>query len=283
MAEQVQRWLTDNGFGQVTRKERVAGGSINISSRLYLSDGRRVFLKQHDSAPAQMFIAEAAGLSALRQAKSLRVPEVLHVAESFLLLEDLGSGQPDKHYWQELGSGLADLHGNQQPQFGFSTDNYCGSTPQINPPTDDGFEFFANFRIRKLAVIARERKLLNSAAFNALEYIAENLSRWIPTQPAVLIHGDLWSGNIHCDEHGGPALIDPAAYWGWAEAELAMTRLFGGFGESFYASYAEHSGMASDWPQRAELYNLYHLLNHLLLFGGSYGAQIEAISRRFAP
>ena len=261
----------------------MAGGSINISSRLYLSDGRRVFLKQHDSAPAQMFMAEAAGLSALREANSLRVPEVLHVAESFLLLEDLGSGQPGKHYWQELGSGLAELHHHRAPQFGFPTDNYCGSTPQINPPTDDGFEFFANFRIRKLAVAARERKLLSGAAFSALDYIAENLSRWIPTQPAVLIHGDLWSGNIHCDECGGPALIDPAAYWGWAEADLAMTRLFGGFGESFYASYAEHSGMASDWQQRAELYNLYHLLNHLLLFGGSYGAQIEAISRRFVP
>ena len=130
---------------------------------------------------------------------------------------------------------------------------------------------------------ARERKLLNNAAFNALEFIAENLRLWIPPQPAVLTHGDLWSGNIHCDEHGGPALIDPATYWGWAEAELAMTRLFGGFGESFYASYAEHSGMASDWQQRSELYNLYHLLNHLLLFGSSYGAQIEAISRRFAP
>ena len=283
MAEQVQQWLADNGFGQVSRTERVAGGSINISSRLYLSDGRRLFLKQHASAPAQMFIAEAAGLSALRQAKSLRVPTVLHVAESFLLLEDLGTGQPDKTYWEELGSGLAEQHRNPQPQFGFSTDNYCGSTPQINTPTDDGFEFFANFRIRKLAVAARERKLLNNAAFNALEYIAENLRLWIPPQPAVLIHGDLWSGNIHCDEHGGPALIDPATYWGWAEAELAMTRLFGGFGESFYASYAEHSGMASDWQQRSELYNLYHLLNHLLLFGSSYGAQIEAISRRFAP
>ena len=86
-----------------------------------------------------MFIAEAAGLSALRQAKSLRVPTVLHVAESFLLLEDLGTGQPDKTYWEELGSGLAEQHRNPQPQFGFSTDNYCGSTPQINTPTDDGF------------------------------------------------------------------------------------------------------------------------------------------------
>ena len=283
MTKHVQRWLVDNDFGQVTRKERVAGGSINISSRLYLRDGRRVFLKQHDSAPAQMFIAEAAGLNALHQAKSLRVPKVLHVAESFLLLEDLGSGQPDKTFWQDLGSGLAELHRNRQSQFGFSTDNYCGSTPQVNTPTDDGFEFFANFRIRKLALTAWERKLLDSASLNALEYIAENLSQWIPPQPAVLIHGDLWSGNIHCDEHGKPALIDPAAYWGWAEADLAMTRLFGGFGESFYTSYAEHSGMASNWQERVPLYNLYHLLNHLLLFGSSYAGQIEATCRRYAP
>lgn len=282
MADKVQRWLADNGLGDITSREAVTGGSINISSRLYLSQGGPVFLKQHDSAPDQMFIAEAAGLNALRQASSLRVPRVIHVEGEFLLLEDLGQGQPGKDFWEELGSGLAELHRNRQAKFGFFIDNYCGSTPQINTITDDGFEFFANFRILKLTTAAREQKLLSNATCNALAYIAENLSHWIPLQPAVLIHGDLWSGNIHCDESGRPALIDPATYWGWAEAELAMTRLFGGFSDRFYDSYMAHSGMASDWRERVPLYNLYHLLNHLLLFGSSYAVQIEDITRRFS-
>jgi fructosamine-3-kinase len=124
--------------------------------------------------------------------------------------------------------------------------------------------------------------LLERADLNRLENIASRLSNWIPQQPPVLLHGDLWSGNVHCDAQGSPALIDPACYWGWAEAELAMTSLFGGFEPDFYTSYAECSGMDSDWPERAPLYNLYHLLNHLLLFGGSYLGSIRQICRRFA-
>lgn len=281
MTARLQQWLADNGYGDISKREPVAGGSISASYRLTLSDGRRVFLKQHSNPPAELFSAEAAGLSALRQVGSLRIPRVLHADKKFLLLEDLGQGQPHQKYWEKLGSGLAELHRQQHPLFGFSTDNYCGSTAQLNTPTEDGFEFFANYRICNLATTALQRKLLDRDAFNALQRIAENLQRWIPRQAAVLIHGDLWSGNIHCDAQSQPALIDPAAYWGWAEAELAMTLLFGGFSKSFYDSYAQHTDMAADWQDRVPLYNLYHLLNHLLLFGSSYAAQIQAIIRRF--
>lgn len=281
MADRVQQWLADNGYSDISKREPVAGGCINASYLLTLSDGNRVFLKQHNSPPVNMFTAEAAGLSALGQTNSLRIPTVLHADKNFLLLEDLGQGQPNQKFWEELGSGLAELHRHCQPQFGFATDNYCGSTVQVNTPTDDGFEFFASYRICNLASMALERKLLDRDAFNALQHIAENLQRWIPRQAAVLIHGDLWSGNIHCDAQDQPALIDPAAYWGWAEAELAMTRLFGGFSRRFYDSYAEHADLAADWQERVPLYNLYHLLNHLLLFGNSYAGQISDIIRRF--
>ena len=174
------------------------------------------------------------------------------------------------------------MHRHVQEKFGFSMDNFCGSRLQVNTTTEDGFEFFANHRILNLASSAFHRNLINRDDLSNLEYIAANLSRWIPEQPAVPLHGDLWSGNIHCDEQGQPALIDPATYWGWPEAELAMTTLFGGFSSVFYDSYGENSEMAADWLERAPLYNLYHLLNHLLLFGSSYLAQIRSISQRFA-
>jgi fructosamine-3-kinase len=281
MMDRIEIWLAENGFGEVVRKEPVGGGCINNSTRLHVDQGKSLFLKHHDQAPDGMFSAEAIGLDALESADALRIPRVLHVEDDFILLEDLGEGTRGSNYWQELGAGLAEIHGTQQSRFGFITDNFCGSTPQENTFTENGFEFFANYRILKLASIAFHRSLLNRDDLTNLEAIAENLPRWIPPQTPVLIHGDLWSGNIHCDERGNPALIDPATYWGWAEAELAMTQLFGGFNDSFYGSYAEVSDMEPDWRERVPLYNLYHLLNHLLLFGGSYLAPIRHTTARF--
>ena len=282
MQQGIQLWLRNNGYGEVTRMETLSGGCINRSSRLHFDQAAPLVLKQNDQAVAGMFRAEAVGLQALASAQALRVPAVIHCANDFILLEDLGQGHAQAPYWQDLGTGLATLHRDRKPQFGFSIDNYCGTTPQLNSATQDGFAFFANCRLLNLATQALQRRLLEGADLNCLENIASRLSNWIPQQPPVLIHGDLWSGNVHCDAQGNPALIDPACYWGWAEAELAMTSLFGGFEPDFYASYAECSGMDSDWPERAPLYNLYHLLNHLLLFGGSYLGSIRQICRRFA-
>lgn len=281
MSPHIQQWLRKNGFGTNFQQKTIGGGSICDTSRLSFSDGRTVILKCCEQAPAELFSAEALGLSALKDACALTTPEVIHVSDRFLILEDLGQGNPDSDYWQKLGQGLADLHRLKQPQFGFRIDNYCGSTPQRNSLTDDGFEFFANYRILNLAAIALKNKLLSDDDMEALETIAGNLQRWLPKQTAVLIHGDLWSGNIHCCANGQPALIDPAVYWGWAEAELAMTTLFGGFDRKFYSSYEENSDIESDWRERAPLYNLYHLLNHLLLFGSSYLPQLRRITAHY--
>ncbi len=282
MAERIQVWLLENGFGNIVRQESVGGGCINNTTRLHLDEGRSLFLKQHDQAPDGMFLSEAVGLNALKQTNAIRVPDVIHAEDDFIILEDLGQGKPTPNYWVALGSGLANMHRQEQSQFGFSMDNFCGATAQINTPTKDGFEFFANYRILGLASSAFHRNLINRDDLGRLEFIAGSLSRWIPKQAAVPLHGDLWSGNIHCDEQGQPALIDPATYWGWPEAELAMTQLFGGFSPGFYASYAENSDMAADWQERTPLYNLYHLLNHLLLFGSNYLSQIRSITHRFA-
>ena len=282
MTNHIAVWLAENGFGKIVRRESVGGGCINDTERLHLDAGNSLFLKQHAQAPEGMFHSEAVGLQALSNSQFLRVPTVIHVEEDFILLEDLGQSSPGERFWAELGKGLAQLHSEEYPHFGFKINNYCGSTPQQNDPIKDGHEFFANYRILTLASQAFHQNLLDRTELTKLEYIAANLARWIPKQPAVLIHGDLWSGNVHCDEEGHPALIDPAPYWGWAEAELAMTELFGGFGSDFYACYAEQAILDSGWRDRAPVYNLYHLLNHLLLFGRSYLGSIKAITQRFA-
>lgn len=281
MSKQVDIWLNENGYGDVVRRESVGGGCINNSSRLYLDSGTTLFLKENANAAEDMFQAEAIGLKALAASKALKIPDLVHFEESFILIEDLGLGTVSKNYWESLGEGLAKLHSTRFPKFGFDIDNYCGATRQVNSVCNNGFEFFGNFRILQLASKAFHRNLLERQDLGKLESIAANLSQWIPKQNAVLIHGDLWSGNIHCTEGGAPALIDPACYWGWAEAELAMTDLFGGFTETFYASYELNSQIDKDWRERIPLYNLYHLLNHLLLFGSSYLTPIRNITKRF--
>ena len=282
MTESPENWLLEAGYGEIIRSEAVGGGCINDARRLHLADGSTLLLKTNRDAPADMFGAEASGLAALSAAGALRIPGVIHCASNFIVLEDLGSGSKSPRFWADLGTGLAALHRQTAERFGFTGNNYCGATPQSNPPTADGYEFFAQQRILALAHQCLDRGLLQQELMTQLDYIAEHLPQWIPEMPAVLIHGDLWYGNIHCCANGEPALIDPAAYWGWAEAELAMTRLFGGFSPEFYDSYLQQGAVARDWEERIPLYNLYHLLNHLLLFGGSYLGAVAEIATRYA-
>ncbi|MEX2468813.1 MAG: fructosamine kinase family protein [Pseudohongiellaceae bacterium] len=282
MVNRLSAWLNENGFGVVVREEPLGGGCINNVTRLCLDSGRSVVLKYQQNPPDDLYIAETAGLKALAAAGTLRVPTVIHQESDCLLLEDLGQGTPAAGFHERLGSGLAGIHAGAQAEFGFLIDTYCGATPQDNTPDADGHDFFANRRLRPLGRLCRDRGLLGSAESDRLETVCERLGDWIPRQRPVLIHGDLWSGNIHCDEKGQPALIDPAVYHGWAEAELAMTTLFGRLDTRFYHAYLELAQVDPDWEERAPLYNLYHLLNHLHLFGRSYLAPVQRILGRYA-
>jgi fructosamine-3-kinase len=165
--------------------------------------------------------------------------------------------------------------------FGFDSDNYCGKTPQVNTPCADGFDFFLKYRLATQIELASDAGLMNKNDITIVESIAQKLNQFIPKQPASLLHGDLWNGNV-IYSHSGPALIDPATYYGWAEADLAMTRLFGGFDDTFYHGYQEVRPLEPGFEERAPLYNLYHLLNHLNLFGSGWYDSVMAVARRYA-
>lgn len=283
LPDAVRIWLLQQGSGEVTRSLAVGGGCINHGVRLETSSGRTYFLKSNSRAPQDMFAREADGLFALRAAQGPVIPVPYLWDHDFLLMEDLNPAPARADYWPEFGRQLATLHQQSSPRFGFDQDNFIGSTPQPNFWTDDGFEFFAHQRLDFQARLARQRGLLGAADTARVERLAERLPELIPHQPASLIHGDLWSGNALTDSSGAPALIDPAAHYGWAEAELAMTDLFGSFPNAFYHAYQSVRPLEPGYRQRFPIYNLYHLLNHLNLFGGGYLGEVLGILRRYIP
>jgi fructosamine-3-kinase len=278
----VAEWCLAQGLGRVTRVRAVGGGCINHGARLETATGQSFFLKTNSSAPADMFQREAEGLAALQVPSGPRVPTALLAGPDFLLLEDLAPAPHRPDYAETLGRQLASLHACSSDRFGFESDNYLGSTPQPNPWAPDGHVFFAEQRLLFQARLARRRGLLDATDLARAERLAGRLPELVPAQPAALIHGDLWAGNAISGSAGEPALIDPAAHYGWAEAELGMTALFGGFSERFYRAYEEAARPQPGWQERLPLYNLYHLLNHLNLFGSGYLGQVQGILRRYA-
>jgi fructosamine-3-kinase len=278
----VVEWCRARGWGEITEAVPLGGGCIHSSYRLRTAGGPNLFLKVNTSVPHDMFEREADGLLALRVDGGPRLPQPLLWSDSFLLLEDLAPGPQAPDYWDRLGQELARIHARTSPRFGFANDNYLGLTPQPNSWTDDGWEFFATQRLRFQMRRARQADLLDGRDGERVEAIADRLTELIPAAPACLIHGDLWSGNVLRGPQGEPCLIDPACHYGWAEAELAMTALFGGFPDRFYQAYVDSRAMPHGWRERFPVYNLYHLLNHLNLFGAGYLGSVRAVLREFA-
>jgi protein-ribulosamine 3-kinase len=274
-------WLNKAGFGAAYQLTPLAGGDINDTALLTTASGERFCIKQNHATPADFFAAEAAGLDAIANTGTLQVPRVVFVAKRFLVLEYLPAAGKKPDYWDKLGMGLAQMHRQKRDHFGFGLDNYCGLTPQPNPASGDGYAFYRDHRILYQARLALDKGLLGNSEIDLIERFANKLPDLVPPQSPALIHGDLWPGNIHADDNGDPVLIDPAAYWGWPEAEIAMTLLFGGFDESFYQSYMKCNPLEPGWRERASIYNVYHLLNHLNLFGGSYRSQVLSAVKRF--
>jgi fructosamine-3-kinase len=273
------------GLRVAPRPERsVGGGSVGECLR-WSSDGGDLFVKLGREADLGMFSAEADGLRELGSAAALRVPEVRGLGtvsgQSFLALEWIEFAAASSRTEAALGAGLARLHRTTAPRFGWHRDNTIGATPQHNDWMDDWVPFFAARRLGFQLDLA-ERNGHGGRLIERGRLLCERLATFLAghrPQPS-LLHGDLWGGNWAADASGRPVIYDPAVYYGDREADLAMTRLFGGFGRAFYQAYE------SEWPldpgaaQRVALYNLYHVLNHLNLFGGGYGAQAGSMIER---
>ena len=275
---------------QVTDRVSVSGGDINEAYRLCLSNGSDLFIKLNAKAGKDFFLSEKTGLEALKAAGA-NTPQVLAYGNmagntSYLLLEYVRSARPQRNYGEMLGHMLAKTHRATvdniagKRRFGFSRDNYIGQTRQKNNGSDSWIEFFRTSRLTVQFDLAAG--YLDKEDRRKCQYLLDHLDTYLiePVFPA-LLHGDLWSGNVMPDSEGDPMLIDPAVYVGHHEADLAMTELFGGFPPEFYDAYHEIVPREPGYAERRELYNLYHLLNHLNLFGRSYLTAVRRILRRY--
>lgn len=263
----------------------LAGGDINRAHRADLSDGRRVFVKSNPHAPRGLFLEEAAGLHWLGETGSVAVPQVFHVAEGelpALLLEYIESATCTRSAWEQFGRGLAALHASGASNFGGLRSNFIATLAQDNTPTDSWPQFWIERRLAPLV-----RRVVDEGCaprtwaklFDALYAALPNLIRE-PACPERL-HGDLWAGN-RVISTAGVVLIDPAAYAGHGEIDLAMMRLFGGFEEVTFEAYIEARGTERDGlAERLRVYQIYPLLVHVHLFGGSYIAAVERALRGF--
>lgn len=276
---------------RIACKNQVYGGDINQSYKLTLSDGSPVFMKSNAPKNLSFFEAEAKGLEALRQTGTIGVPKVLGMGAdnnmSFLLLEYLEAAPRLNGYWEVFGRELAALHRAdcshliENGRFGFSADNYIGATTQKNTPMVSWVDFFRECRL--LPQIRMADRYFDTKTRQLCTKLLDHLDDYLP-EPEFpsLIHGDLWSGNAAPGPDGKAWIFDPAAYVGHYEAELAMTELFGGYREEFYRAYSEVNPIDSGYRDRKDLYNLYHLLNHLNLFGSSYLGSVKQIINRYA-
>ncbi|NJD31209.1 MAG: fructosamine kinase family protein [Gammaproteobacteria bacterium] len=257
----------------------VGGGSINECLRWPSREGP-LFVKLAAVDRLPMFEAEADGLRELASAEAVRVPRVLGCGvggdRAFLVLEWIESGRTSTRCEALLGEQLARQHRVVAGEFGWHRDNTIGSTPQHNDPDRDWVRFFTQRRLGfQLSLAARNGyggRLTDRGAL-LCERVNAFFERYRPVPS--LLHGDLWGGNWAADASGQPVIFDPAVYFGDREADIAMTRLFGGFGASFYAAYEAAWPLEPGADERCTLYNLYHVLNHLNLFGGGYLGQAQ--------
>ncbi|MDP6980984.1 MAG: fructosamine kinase family protein [Myxococcota bacterium] len=269
----------------VVESSTAHGGDIGVSARVRLADGRGCFAKRYPDAPAAMAQAEAAGLDWLREVRALRIPEVVAVSqdgEALLLLEWIDEGRPAARHDEELGRGLAALHAAGAPAFGFGADGYIATLPQSNRERERWCDFYRAERLAPLADRAAGRDLLPSGLRTDLGRLFDALPDLCgPDEAPARLHGDLWAGNRITDSSGAPCLIDPAVYGGHREIDLAMMRLFGGFGGRVFDAYEDAFPLAPGARDRVGLYQLYPLLVHVNLFGAGYVGQLAEAVRRY--
>lgn len=268
----------------VGRTSSIGGGCINETHRIE-GNGRRFFVKLNNADSLTMFEAEAAGLQEIHKSRTLCVPLPVcwgkNRSNAWLVLEYLEIENSFSGNAAALGSGLAAMHRFSSEKFGWTRDNTIGATPQINTSSSRWIHFWREYRF------GYQLRLAHANGYTGkLQTLGEQLIVQLdcffpgPEPAASLLHGDLWSGNYSFDRAGRPVLFDPAVYYGDRETDIAMTELFGGFSTAFYAAYREAYPLDPGYATRKTLYNLYHVLNHLNLFGGGYLHQAEQMMNR---
>lgn len=290
-------------FGENVQIERgfpVQGGDINKSYGIQLSNGNLLFMKSNEKSKVDFFVKEAHNIKAIAKTNTIATPKILgfgtedgeEVGYSFLLLDFVELGNLDADFWENFAENLGNMHKSTTEAFiskedlaegkifGFYEDNYIGKTKQINSPKITWVDFFRENRLAPQFKMAE--KYFSTEDFKLIDKLLDNLADFLiePRSPS-LLHGDLWAGNVMCDTKPQAMLIDPACYVGHPEADIAMTELFGGFSDRFYAAYKNTGLLQPQYEERRDLYNLYHLLNHLNMFGESYLPAVKSILEKY--
>jgi len=265
-------------------RSAVGGGCINAAYRIEGS-GQRYFVKVNAAEGVPMFEAEAAGLLEIAATRTLRVPQPVCLGSaggsSYLVLEHIEMGSGSNAAAEVLGRQLAQMHRASAPRFGWRIDNTIGSTPQVNAWFDSWPDFWRERRLGYQLELAARNGYGGRLQHQGDQLMARLDDLFDGYAPAPsLLHGDLWGGNWGSDAQGSPVIFDPAAYYGDRETDIAMTELFGGFSAGFYATYREAWPLEPGYAARKTLYNLYHVLNHLNLFGGGYQRQAEQMTEQ---
>lgn len=282
--EAVASNLVGRGF-RISNILPVHGGDINKSFHIQ-GNQQSFFLKVNDAERfPNLFVLEQAGLKLLKKVGGAVIPTLLAAGQfqqdAFLLMSWIEQGESTTAAQANLGRTLAFVHKNTQDFYGLEYNNYLGSLPQSNIAHAIWADFFIEERLKKQLERSAANGMADPALLSKFESLFLKIPDLFPTEVPALLHGDLWNGNYILDNKATPYLIDPAVYYGHREMDLALTKLFGGFEQSFYDAYQEVFPLEKDWQDRSDLCNLYSLLFHANVFGRSYMKQVEVILNRY--
>lgn len=283
----IEKWLSAeiSTDSRIIEVNTLSGGSIHEAFSILTPSGK-YFLKYNVSGRyPNMFSAEAKGLDILKKTLCIDVPHVFLTTETgrftFILEEFVESGKPHQDFYAIFGQQLAALHTHSSETFGLDHHNYIGTISQANNQHGTWLDFMINERLFPLLKIAVDQGKLNMTDSRKFHSLFNYLPEIIPLEKPALLHGDLWSGNYLSGKQGLPCIFDPAVYFGHREMDIAMTRLFGGFSANFYESYNTFFPLEPGWKNRTSIFQLYPLLVHAILFGGSYTAEIRQTIGKF--
>lgn len=274
----IKRKIEQKLDDQVESVNLQSGGDINHAAILQFKTSGPVFLKWNSHAPELMFEAEARGLKLLTKANSaLVIPKVLLTEKTFLVMSFVKEGSANSESSLQFGIQLARQHRFSSQSFGLDHDNFIGKLPQSNTQHLNWADFFVSERIAPQVKMGVDSGKLPQTMGAKIDQFAKNIFDLFPEESPALLHGDLWSGNYMFTEYGTVSIYDPAVYYGHREMDIAMARLFGGFSSHFYEGYNSEYPLSDGHEKRVALCNLYPVLVHANLFGGSYCQKAEAI------